>query len=146
MKSTFLHSVVFGALLIVSQMSYAKTIEVNINGVDASRTGQIMVMLFGQDGFPTNHEKAIKTLYLPPDLTIHKVSFSVPNSEFAIKVLHDEDNSGKTSKNWTGIIPSEGLGFSNGVTISWRGAPKFKDAKLSLATLTNSIDITIRYP
>ncbi|KZN30987.1 hypothetical protein N480_03245 [Pseudoalteromonas luteoviolacea S2607] len=130
----------------VSHLSFAKTIEVNINDVDVSRPGQIMVMLFEQEGFPIHHEKAIQTLYLAPNSTTHKVRLSVPNYDFAIKVLHDEDNSGKTSKNWTGIIPSEGLGFSNGVTISWRGAPKFKDAKLNLATLESSIDISIRYP
>ncbi|WP_141685257.1 DUF2141 domain-containing protein [Pseudoalteromonas luteoviolacea] len=145
--TNILHTLVISsAFTMMAHSTLAHTIEVKVNGIDTSRKGQIMVMLFGKDGFPINHEKALKTIYLAPNQATHNVRLSVPISEFAIKVLHDEDNSRKTTKNWTGIVPAEGLGFSNGVTISWRGAPKFKDAKLTLSGLSNPVQITLRYP
>ncbi|KZN33171.1 DUF2141 domain-containing protein [Pseudoalteromonas luteoviolacea] len=146
MKNKIRYSTFAGVMLTMANTVHAHSIEVKINGIDTERSGQIMVMLFAQEGFPIKHDKAIQTRYLTPDTPSHQVTFTRPKTNFAVKVLHDEDNSGKTSKNWTGIIPSEGLGFSNGVTISWRGAPKFSDAKIHPDSVSEPIEITIRYP
>ncbi|MCG7550815.1 DUF2141 domain-containing protein [Pseudoalteromonas sp. Of7M-16] len=124
----------------------ANNVQIKITNIDTNRPGQIMVMLFEQEGFPVKHDKALQTQFHSPTEASLLVEFTTTKKELAIKVLHDEDNSQKTSKNWTGIIPSEGLGFSNGAKISWRGPPKFHDAKLSLADIQSPISISISYP
>ncbi|MBQ4838556.1 DUF2141 domain-containing protein [Pseudoalteromonas luteoviolacea] len=124
----------------------ASNVQIKITDIDTNRPGQIMVMLFEKEGFPVKHDKAVQTQFHSPTEASLLVEFTTTKPEFAIKVLHDEDNSQKTSKNWTGIIPSEGLGFSNGAKISWRGPPKFNDAKLTLADIQRPISIPISYP
>ncbi|WP_167354838.1 DUF2141 domain-containing protein [Pseudoalteromonas luteoviolacea] len=129
-----------------TETAIATSVQVEINGIDTKRPGHIMVMLFEENGFPIKHKSALQTQFHSPTAESLSVEFTTSKAEFAIKVLHDEDNSQTTSKNWTGIIPSEGLGFSNGAKISWRGPPKFKDAKLSLTDLASPISISVHYP
>ncbi|KZN61957.1 hypothetical protein N473_20660 [Pseudoalteromonas luteoviolacea CPMOR-1] len=137
---------ILGGLLMTTKNAIATSVQVEINGIDPKRPGQIMVMLFEDNGFPVKHKSALQTQFHSPTAESLSVEFKTTQAEFAIKVLHDEDNSQTTSKNWTGIIPSEGLGFSNGAKISWRGPPKFKDAKLSLTDLSSPISISVNYP
>ncbi|KZN55477.1 hypothetical protein N476_07045 [Pseudoalteromonas luteoviolacea H33] len=139
-------SIIFGVLMITTEAAIATSVQVKINGIDTRRPGQIMVMLFEDNGFPVKHKQALQTQFHSPESKSLTVEFTTAKAEIAIKVLHDEDNSQTTSKNWTGLIPSEGLGFSNGAKISWRGPPKFKDAKLSLADINTPISISIKYP
>lgn len=64
--------------------------------------------------------------------------------DFAVVVLHDEDMNGKVTKNWTGYIPKEGLGFSAGVTILG-GVPTFHKARIRFKRY-ETIEISMRYP
>ncbi|WP_211342281.1 DUF2141 domain-containing protein [Litorilituus sediminis] len=116
-----------------------------VEGIDVSRPGSIMVMLFAQSGFPKEHDKALDTQILPVEHSKLSFSFTKVPSEFAIKVLHDEDNSQKVTKNWTQIIPAEGLGFSNGAKLGF-GPPSFKQAKLKKNQQLGTISIRIIYP
>jgi len=52
---------------------------------------------------------------------------NIPNGEYAIAVIHDEDNNGKFNANWIGM-PTEGFGFSNDAR-GLMGAPSFAKAK-----------------
>ena len=71
--------------------------------------------------------------------------FDIDIDAFAFKILHDEDKSGEVSKNWTGIIPSEGLGFSNGAKLGF-GPPGFDAAVLKTEQVGSEIIIPIIYP
>jgi len=73
------------------------------------------------------------------------VNFDDVPEVFAIKVHHDEDGTGQVSKNWTGIIPSEGLGFSNNARVRF-GPPNFKQAKLELKLDLEPVKVNIIYP
>lgn len=129
----------------ISKTVLAKNIIIHVENIDIRLPGNIMVMIFDKEGFPKNHSKAIATNVIP--VTKEKIItrfYSVP-SEFAIKILHDEDKSGEVSKNWTGIIPSEGLGFSNGAKLRF-GPPNYKRAKLKLEGIHSPIKINIIYP
>ncbi|PMN91622.1 DUF2141 domain-containing protein [Enterovibrio norvegicus] len=124
------------------------SVEIRVKGIDTSRPGQILVMLFQEEGFPKEHDKALNILRYPSTDTERVVVFENVPILFAIKVLHDEDEDGKVTKNWTGIIPKEGLGFSQGARITYK-APSFSSARLSFAELQESNaphDITMRYP
>lgn len=50
----------------------------------------------------------------------------------------------RVTKNWTGYVPKEGLGFSAGATIL-RGTPSFKSAKIRFLE-NKTIEIVVRYP
>lgn len=131
--------------IFMSQFSMANEIQVQVSGVDANRPGNILVMLFAAAGFPKDHSKALLKLVVPAEQSVIAVKLhSVPNT-FAIKVLHDENGDGRVTKNWTGVIPAEGLGFSNGARLRF-GPPRFNRAKLQRAKLTGPVSITIAYP
>lgn len=134
-----------GGIILMSATVLASDINVRINHIDTTKPGKIMVMLFSKDGFPKKHEMAISTHQLPPISESLTVAFSEVPPEFAIKVLHDEDETGQVTKNWTGILPAEGLGFSNGAKLNF-GPPSFSRAKVKAIDVTESLIINVIYP
>jgi len=144
-KPLFRSFIIFGVLSVMSKTVVAKDIVIHVENIDIRLPGHIMVMLYERDGFPKNHAKAIAINVIP--VTNEKVitRFTSVPAEFAIKILHDEDETGQVTKNWTGIMPAEGLGFSNGARIRF-GPPKFKNAKLNLEDSHNPITIMMIYP
>ncbi|MCK6263853.1 DUF2141 domain-containing protein [Vibrio sp. ZSDE26] len=120
--------------------------EIKVTGIEHKRGGNIIVFIFSNEGFPKQHELAIQqqTQRAQGDtMTFH---FDVNEQEVAIKVLHDEDENGKVTKNWTGIYPAEGLGFSNKQKVSLTGAPIYKRSKIKLADLQAGLTIEMNYP
>jgi len=120
-------------------------ITVQVNNIDRTKPGNILVMLYAKDGFPKDHDKALKIETIPAVVDQMSISFSSVPGEFAIKILHDEDENGQVTKNWTGIFPAEGLGFSNGAKITYR-APRFNEAKLNLSQVFSPLTIDLIYP
>lgn len=114
------------------------TAKLTIHDIQAGRGGDIVVYVFLQDGFPKDHTKALARFNLAATQATQRLDIQVPDTSFAIKVHHDEDLSGTVTKNWTGIIPAEGLGFSSGAKLGF-GPPSFKDAMM-----TRPIDGVIR--
>ncbi|GLX77735.1 hypothetical protein tinsulaeT_10750 [Thalassotalea insulae] len=131
--------------LFIAMPLFAKEVSVNILNIDDKKAGNIIVMLFAEEGFPQKHDKAIKTHIKKATTNQMTFVFEQVPEEFAVKVLHDEDESGEVTKNWTGIIPSEGLGFSNGAKLSF-GPPDFDEAKLLKSNIEDSLAIQIIYP
>ena len=145
---------IFGVLNLMSTIVNANNdiegyqgidITVQVNNIDRTKAGNILVMLYAEAGFPKDHAKALQIEVMPAVVDQMSVSFSSVPAEFAIKVLHDEDQNGEVTKNWTGIIPAEGLGFSNGAKLSFR-APRFKAAKLNLSHVFSPLTIDLIYP
>ncbi len=134
-----------GVISLMSQQIIAKEVVVHIENIDVAKPGNIMVMLFDKGGFPKDHAKATAIEVIPAVVNKMIVKFSSVPAEFAIKVLHDEDEDGQVTKNWTGIIPAEGLGFSNGAKLGF-GPPSFSRAKVKFADVTTFISIEIIYP
>ena len=124
----------------------AKDFTIKVNNIEHQRGGNIMVMIFSAAGFPKDHSKAVTVKTLPALRNSMKFDFPVRLPEFAIKVLHDEDRSGKATKNWTGVFPAEGLGFSNGQKIGLTGPSVFSKSKLSRSRTKKAINIKINYP
>lgn len=124
----------------------ASEIEVHVKNIEIERGGNLVIMLFGEEGFPKKHAHALysqKAVHLNNEM---KFRFTVTEPEIAVKVHHDEDDNGKVTKNWTGIYPREGLGFSNGQKVSLTGAPKYKYSKLTVEPSGLSIEISMIYP
>ena len=115
-----------------------------INDIEPERGGIISIYVFLEEGFPVKHDKAIKHYSTTPTGISQSIKIEVPGVPFAIKVHHDEDASGKVTKNWTGSIPAEGLGFSSGATLGF-GPPAFDEAVMILPE-SGHISISIIYP
>jgi len=121
-----------------------KPISITINGIELHRGGQIILFVFAEEGFPKAHDKALKRFALTPEETEVTLDAWVPiHGKFALKVLHDENMDGQVTKNWTGIVPKDGMGFSSGAKIRF-GPPKFSDASIAYHHQLSPI-ITIQY-
>ena len=133
-------------LMTMSNLTLAKTIEIKVTNVDVSKGGQIIVMLFGEDGFPKVHAKALQQQFSEELASEMTFKFEIALEVFALKVLHDESGDGMVTKNWTGIYPKEGLAFSNKQTLGITGPPSFRNAMLKLSNINSTINLNIKYP
>ena len=139
----------FSALIVLVAMAspaLAQDIVIRVVDIDSARSGNIMTMVFSEDGYPTKHDKALQVQSKSADSSELLFSFTVSQSPLAIKVLHDEDENGQTTKNWTGIWPAEGLGFSNGARLRLTGPPSFVDAQLDLESIDGAVVVPVIYP
>ena len=65
---------------------------------------------------------------------------NLPKGNYAINILHDENENGKVDKGF--MLPKEGIGFSNYESIGMRNRPKFSKASFKLnETTTKNIKV-----
>jgi len=131
---------------LTAQTKDTGTLTVRVTGARNTK-GKIGVTLF-QDaqGFPDDTSKAVRQQSVEIDSNTRsaQVTFKdVPQGTFAVSVLHDENGNGKMDKNFVGI-PKEGYGASNNPKKKKR-APTFDEAKFSLNTSEQAIEITLIY-
>ncbi len=138
--------IVTGILMMSGNYVNAMDLNIKVDNIDAKRGGNLIVMIFKETGFPKIHEDAIFTQIKSIQNTIQDFVFSVDLEELSVKVLHDENGDGKVTKNWTGIYPSEGLGFTNGQKVSLTGPPKYKYSKVTKEQFRDGLTISVRYP
>ena len=97
-------------------------------------TGHIGCALFrSATGFPFEDAKAMRL----QDVTIAHgrgecVFTGLPNGNYAIAVMHDENNNAKLDTNFFGI-PQEGFGFSNGAKAHTFSPASFEEARFAYA-------------
>jgi uncharacterized protein (DUF2141 family) len=134
-------------LIAVPMFAHAETVNVEVNNIRVSKGGNVMVLLFTGEGFPIKHDQAVALHTKPANAERLDFKFKNPPSKYiAFKALHDEDGNNKVTKNWTGIWPKEGLGFSNGRQMGALGPPDFEVAKLAVADIVDSVSLTVTYP
>lgn len=123
-------------------------IAVDITGIDTARGGNLIVLVFSENGFPVDHARALVTQRVPVSTDHVTIELNAPEAlpDMAVKVLHDQDKNDKVTKNWTGIWPAEGLGFSNGATMRRTGPPKYDEAKITRAQALRGLAIPVVYP
>lgn len=101
-----------------------------------SNKGHILISLFRNgNGYPDEPEKAIRKQRLSiADKSATVIFPGLPSGQYAIAILHDENDDEKMNKNFFGI-PKEGYGFSNNVTGTF-GPPSFSKASFAYTTNT----------
>ena len=137
---------VFTSLYISGGLAMASNIVVIAKDIRLEKGGSVIFFLYSIDGFPKDHSKALSKKTVKANSSQLSIEFENVPDEFAIKVLHDEDEDGEVTKNWTGIVPKEGLGFSNGQWLKLTGPPGYSACKLKRESVVNPIEIKIRYP
>ena len=144
-KITALFMIIIPTLLTTGASAVAwSKLGLSINEIEHKRGGEICVYVFLKDGFPVDHDKSLKKFCYEATQSNIQIEIPVPNFPFAIKIHHDEDISGTVTKDWTGIFPAEGLGFSSGAQLGF-GTPSFDDAVMTLP-IDGKISIYIIYP
>lgn len=111
-----------------------------------SNDGAVLVSLFKEgSGYPDDAAKAYgKEKAYIVDKTATIIFKSVPPGNYAIAILHDENNNQKMDKNMLGI-PKEGYGFSNNASGTF-GPPSYKKASFSHTTINQTaVQIKVKY-
>jgi len=132
--------------LVLTSFAHQTSMADNID-IDKSRGGNLIVFIYKDENFPAEEEHAVAMRTFKVQRSTQIVTFSDNDypDELAFKVLHDEDSNEKTTKNWTGIWPYEGLGYSNDQTLGVLGAPSFDDAKVIKEEYLAGITIKLDY-
>lgn len=87
---------------------------------------------------PGAHRTVVKA-----DGTIEIRFTGVKPGDYAIALLHDENDNGKADRAM-GMMPKEGYGFSRDAPVNM-APPKFKDAVFKLSEGTQRVSIRMRY-
>ena len=110
--------------------TYSLTIEVkNLRNAK----GIVQFALYNKDGsIPDedyeNYYKILKGEIINGSSTI--TFKNIPSGKYAVNILHDENKNGKIDKGF--ILPIEGIGFSNFVSIGLTNRPNFLKASFEL--------------
>lgn len=129
-------------LFFSSAQSDTGTITITIDNVK-NKEGMIRMLLFEKNkGFPDQ----IKTAFLSREVKISSVPFklelkNIPLGEYALSVLHDENNNETMDTNFLGI-PKEGYGFSNNPSAKF-SAPKYEEAAFKLDSVNKNLSIKL---
>jgi len=120
-------------------------VTVNISNLRSNK-GHILISLFKEGvGYPDAPEKAFKKERLSISANKAQIVFNnLPSGDYAIAILHDENDDMKMNKTWLGL-PKEGYGFSNNVMGTF-GPPSYSKAKFTyrMGQTTNQ-EIKTRY-
>ncbi len=118
-------------------------LQITIQKTDSDR-GKILVLVFdGEDGFPDQVEKAFKQIVVEPKNKKAIVRLeNIPVGNYAVTVLHDEDDNGKMTNNFAGL-PREKYGFSNNPKIYF-SPPSFEKSAIAVASANQAIQIDLR--
>ncbi|HMX86067.1 MAG TPA: DUF2141 domain-containing protein, partial [Saprospiraceae bacterium] len=94
----------------------------------------VQITLYNKDGsIPDEHYKNYFKMEKASIINgKSQCTFSnLPKGNYAVNILHDENNNGKIDKGL--ILPKEGIGFSNYSSIGLTNRPNFKKANFELA-------------
>ena len=144
------YGVLLGIFMIFTPPTFATErfeteLNITVTNINTSRGGNIVVMIYGEKGFPKDHATALLMTTKKAFSNSMLFTFLIDQPEVAIKVLHDENGDGKVTKNWTGIYPKDGLGFSNSQKIGLTGVPKYSKSKVRFIAPQSEAIISIRY-
>lgn len=108
--------------------------------------GMIRVVLFNsEEGFPGNFEKGMKTINVKAEQPVSTVIFEdVPHGNYALSVLHDENENGRMDTNMVGM-PKEGYAVSNDAKAGMFGPPQYNDAVFILDSGEISMSVKLVY-
>ena len=120
------------------------TIRLNVTHLRSDR-GRVNVSLYrSEDGFPGDASRSFKTVRASIQGGKSEVVFAdVPSGEYAVALLHDENNNDRLDTHWTGL-PKEGYGVSNNARATL-GPPRYANAKFRLEKPGVQLEIKVKY-
>lgn len=129
--------------LLIPEIQQTGTLEITVTNVE-NNEGKIRAALFrGEEGFPNEGNKAYRAASVNAREGKTTLIFeNIPYGEYAITLLHDENEDGKIDTNLFGY-PQEGYGVSNNKT-SGLSMPKYKDARFQVNESHQNLLIHLR--
>ncbi len=117
---------------------------VTVNNLRNSK-GIVQFALYNKDGTIPDEDfkkyyKMEKALIKGNSATV--VFSNLPKGDYAVNILHDENENGKIEKGF--LLPEEGIGFSNFGEIGFGNKPNFKKANFELQSNTE-IEVKVVY-
>lgn len=112
-----------------------------------NRKGKVLVNLFDKaKGFPTNFQFALRTaeLEIPESKKVFVEFDNLPYGDYAVSVLHDENNNKKMDYTLIGL-PKEGYCFSNNYRPKIKN-PSFRQAGFFLERPLKTLQLKMIYP
>jgi uncharacterized protein (DUF2141 family) len=109
--------------------------------------GQALVALFdAKDAWPKlQNARALEKVKPIKDGTVAVTWRDLPPGEYAVSVIHDENENGKLDMRWLPYPkPAEGAGASNDAEATI-GPPSWADARFKLTAAGGAITIHMRY-
>ena len=108
--------------------------------------GEVLISLYDKaEGFPRDRDAIIRAAAVAPEPSgqVTTLFKDLPHGDYAVAVLHDEDNSkGMTFGRFH--LPKEGYCFSNNVKVRFK-PPKFKKTKFTLDGENVTQTLKMRY-
>ena len=106
-----------------------------------SQKGVLIVALF--NGEENYMKKDFKNLVVKPGNVLKGVVFDdIPFGQYAVSVIHDENENGQLDKNWAGI-PKESFGFSK-KSLGLFGPPSFQETSFVLDEEGISVEVKMK--
>ena len=142
---SFLSFVIFLSICCSFRSVAQSSLSVTVSNL-RNEKGHVLISLFKEgNGYPDEPENAFRKEKLRISNNKAAIVFSnLPAGEYAIAILHDENDDLKMNKTWLGL-PREGYGFSNNVMGTF-GPPSYSRAKFRHASGQNTVQsIKTRY-
>ena len=136
------------ALLATADVRADAGVALTINAVGFKGTkGQALVAIFDSKEAWPKLDKALRLEKIKPikDDTVTLTLRELPPGEYAVEVIHDENENGKLDMRWLPYPrPAEGAGVSNDATATV-GPPSYSDARFRLGAGGGAITLHMRY-
>lgn len=116
----------------------AADLDIQVTGIEKT-DGNILIALYDQNTFL---KKPLKGLRISAaDKSVTGTFADLPDGEYAVSAIHDENANGRMDTNVMGI-PTEKWGFSNDAA-GTMGPPQFADARFVLMGKNKSLVINL---
>jgi len=100
--------------------------------------GEVIFALYNKDGSipDEKYEKYFKKgiSQINKEGSAYFIFTNLPQGNYAVNILHDENKNGKIDKKFLFPLPSEGIGFSNYESIGLSNRPNFSKASFKVNT------------
>lgn len=116
---------VFLSLFVAVTVKAQNKLQVEVVGIEASK-GVLRVGVYNKQEGCFDATKSFKGKIVKAQKGTMQFDFDLPNGNYVVAVIHDENNNGVLDKNFLGI-PKEGYGFSGKAT-----RPVYTDALFEL--------------
>jgi uncharacterized protein (DUF2141 family) len=119
------------------------TLQIQVTDLRNNQGVVNMTLFSGEEGFPSEDAKAFKKASATISNQRCTIVFQdVPAGEYAIAMMHDENDNKKMDFKMG--MPKEGYGASNDAKALF-GPPKYKDAKFRFTTSETTLQLKMRY-
>ncbi len=116
-----------------AQAGDGASLELKIRGLESTEGHVIVVLFKGEDGFPSEPDKAFRKTIIDATTPVSTAVFGdLPPGDYAAFAFHDVDDDLELATRWPIPIPKEPIGSTRDAKVRF-GPPKYRDATFDVA-------------